>query len=182
MQNIRKLRSLLDELSDENNYLFTVQDFSPAFPDLSYNALKALISRSAKQSVLRRVCTGLYVNPRIPFPRDLLLYHAAGKLRSSFFHYLSLETVLSEAGVISQIPIQWITLMSSGRSYTFDCGSFGTIEFIHTKRRPADVMNGLTYDHRYFLWRANVNLALQDMRYTGRPLDLVDWSVVHELV
>lgn len=36
--------------------------------------------------------------------------------------------------IISQIPINRITLMSSGRSSIINCGTFGSIEFIHTKK------------------------------------------------
>lgn len=72
--------------------------------------------------------------------------------------------------------------MSSGRSYTVDCGEFGSIEFIHTKKKPADIADRLVYDTRYKLWRAEIDLALEDMRSTGRSLDLIDWGVVDELV
>ena len=54
--------------------------------------------------------------PEVHYPSDLVLYHAAARLRADALCYLSLESVLSDAGVISQIPINWITLMTSGRS------------------------------------------------------------------
>jgi hypothetical protein len=135
-----------------------------------------------KDGLLMRVCRGIYLNPRVEYPRGLLLYHTAAKRRAGEFNYLSLETVLSEAGVISQIPIAWISLMSSSRSYTVDCGDFGSIEFIHTKKNPNDIADRLVYDTRCRLWRAKVVLALEDMRSTGRSMDLIDWRVADELV
>lgn len=181
MQGQSKLRRILDDLSDGEHYLFSISDFLAVFPDLSYNGLKSLLSRAAMNGILERVCSGIYLNPRADFPADLILYHTAAKYRSVFFNYLSLETVLSDAGVISQMPMNWITVMSSGRSYMVQCGRFGTIEFIHTKKRPEDLEGRVVYDSRCRLWRANAELALQDMRQTGRPMDLVDWSIAHEL-
>lgn len=140
------------------------------------------MSRSVKDGLLVRVCRGIYLNPRVEYPRGLVLYHTAAKLRAGDFNYLSLETVLSESGVISQVPIAWISLMTSGRTYTVECGEFGTIEFIHTKKHPDDIADRLIYDSRYRLWRARVDLALEDMRSTGRSMDLIDWRLADELV
>jgi hypothetical protein len=103
-------------------------------------------------------------------------------LRASTFNYISLETSLSDAGAISQMPINWITLMSAGRSNTIDCGVWGSIEFVHTAKRPDAVASQLHYDTRCHLWRASLALALQDMRATRRNLDLIDWSAVNEPV
>ena len=106
----------------------------------------------------------------------------AARLRADAFNYLSLETVLSDAGVISQAPINWISLMSSGRSHVVDCGDSGHIEFVHTAQRPDDVAGELVYDPDRHLWRASVRQALRDMKATRRSLELVDEEVLHELV
>ncbi len=182
MQVMKKLRNTLESLSDREHYLFRVSDFYSVFPEHSYAALKMLLSRAVKDGLLVRVCRGIYLNPRVEYPRGLVLYHTAAKLRAGEFNYLSLETVLSEAGVVSQIPIAWISLMSSGRTYTVECGEFGSIEFIHTKKQPDDIADRLIYDSRCRLWRACVGLALEDMRATGRSMDLIDWGVADELV
>lgn len=42
-------------------------------------------------------------------------------------NYISLESALSDAGVISQIPINRVTLMSSGRTATISCGQLGSL-------------------------------------------------------
>jgi hypothetical protein len=182
MQPIKKLSSILDDLASAENYLFTLDDLAGAFPDMNAGALKALLSRAHKNDVLKRVCRGVYLYPRVKYPAGLVLFHAAAKLRADAFNYLSMETVLSDAGVISQIPLNWITLMSSGRSHIVDCGKFGHIEFIHTKRKPPDVAEQLSYDLDCRLWRASVKLALLDMKLTRRSTDLVDWSVADEFV
>ncbi|MDR0795485.1 MAG: hypothetical protein LBE79_05430, partial [Tannerella sp.] len=73
------------------------------FPQKSKDALLVLLGRAVKNGTLERVCKGFYVYTTIDFPRELLLYHLAARLRSETFCYLSLESVLSENGIISQI-------------------------------------------------------------------------------
>lgn len=178
MGSMKRLGRVLESLSDGEHYLFSIRDFYAVFPDLSYSALKALLSRAEKSELLKRVCRGIYLNPRVSYPKGLLLYHAAAKLRAGYFTYISLETALSDAGVISQVLQNWITLMSSGRTYTYSCGDFGTIECVHTKKEPKAIAGELHYDSRCRLWRASVEQAIQDMRDLRRPMDLIDWSAV----
>ena len=116
------------------------------------------------------------------YPRGRVLFHTAALLRADAFNYISLETALSDAGLISQIPIDRITLMSSGRSHLISCGDFGRIEFVHTARRPEDVAHQLAYDSACRLWRASSALALRDMRATRRDLSLVSPEVPRESV
>jgi hypothetical protein len=181
MQPIQYLRQQLEALATVEHYLFRPADLRALLPTLSDGAFKTLLSRCAKHGPLERLCRGLYLYTSRA-SKGLLLFHAAARLRAHEFNYLSLETVLSESGVISQIPMQWISLMSSGRSSMIRCGRFGTIEFIHTRHRPQAVANELQYDPRYRLWKASVPLALEEMRRTRRALDLIDWSVANEFI
>lgn len=182
MQPIKQLIRTLAELASAEHYLFSLADLRALLPALSEAAFKTLLSRAVSEGHLARVCRGLYLYERVDYPRGLLLFHAAARLRADAFNYISLETALSDAGVISQIPINWITLMSAGRSNIIRCGAWGSIEFVHTRKRPDDVAEQLHYDRRCHLWRASVALALQDMRATRRNMELIDWSVVNELV
>ena len=182
MQPIKYLIRSLADLANAEHYLFMPADLRALLPDLSEAAFKTLLSRAVSDGPLARVCRGVYLYERVDHPRGLLLFHAAARLRADTFNYISLETALSDAGVISQIPINWITLMSAGRSNIIRCGAWGTIEFVHTRKRPDDVGKQLRYDARCHLWRASVALALQDMRATRRNMDLVDWGVVNESV
>lgn len=181
-QPIKNLALLLEQWADQQNYLFASSDLRSAFPDLTTGAFKALLARAARSGLLKRVCKGIYLYPRVSYPAGLVLFHTAAKLRADFFNYLSLETVLSDAGVISQMPLYWITLMSSGRSHIVPCHDFGHIEFVHTKRRPNDVAEQLTYDPRCRLWRASIALALYDMKCTRRCTELIDWDLAYELI
>ena len=182
MQPIKKLTTVLGAITDEEHYLFTLSDLHGAMPEQSASGFKALVCRGEKDGLLKRVCRSLYLYPKVDYPQGLLLFHAAARLRAGEFNYISLESALSDAGVISQIPMNWITVMSSGRTTTVSCGAFGTIEFIHTKRRPENLASQLNYDSRCHLWRASVRLALKDMNVTRRNTDLVDMEAVDELV
>jgi predicted transcriptional regulator of viral defense system len=182
MQPIRHLTRSLESLATADHYLFTPDDLRALLPHTSESAFKTLLSRAVRSGHLARVCRGLYLYDRADYPRGLVLFHAVARLRADTFNYISLETALSDAGVISQMPIDGITVMSSGRSNTIRCGVWGTIAYVHTSRSPDEVAHELHYDQRCHLWRASVGLAVQDMRATRRDMDLIDWSVVHESV
>lgn len=182
MQPMRRLVDGLKALGSREHYLFTPGDLRSLLPDLSVAAFKTLLSRAVKEGHLARVCRGLYIYPETLPSDGLLLFHVAARLRADTFTYISLETALSDAGVISQIPMNYISLISSGRSNKISCGRWGTIEFVHTTQKPSELMTHLFYDSRCGLWRANSAQALRDMRMARRNLDLIDWSVVDDIV
>jgi len=153
--------------------VFALGDLRALLPNHKEGAFRSLIARLETSGELRRVCRGIYVLPDSPLPGSELLGCTAARLRPHRFNYLSLETVLSDAGIISQILLGRITLMSSGRSNVIPCGAYGTIEFVHTQRTAAQLASQLTYDSRNHLWRATPDLALRDMRITRRDTGLV---------
>lgn len=179
---MKYLTNWLDHHANSEHYLFTLRDLKALCPDLSTAAFKTLLSRTVCAGHLSRVCRGLYVYKRAMKPNGLLLFHAAALLRANEFNYISLETVLSDAGVISQIPLNWISIMSSGRSNTISCGEFGTIEFVHTRQKPDYIRGQLSYDENCRLWRATVSLAVRDMKVTHRNCDLIDWDIANEFI
>lgn len=168
MQPMKHISEWLLENANNQRYLFTFHDLRSLCPELSDSAFKTLLSRAASSRLLIRVCRGIYLFKKALPADGLLLFHTATLLRANEFNYLSLETALSDAGVISQIPINWISIMSSGRSNIISCSDYGTIEFIHTTQKPTDIMEQLTYDHQCSMWRASISLALRDMKATHR--------------
>jgi len=180
MQPLKKLSQALEKLADREHCMFSPSDLAAVLPDC--RQLPVLLSRATKAGVLKRVCRGIYLYPKTDYAIGHLLFHAAARLRADAFNYISLETALSDAGVISQVPMNWITLFSSGRSHVVDCGDFGHIEFVHTEQRPEDLRGELTYDLERHLWRASVRQALRDMKATRRSMDLADMEVARELV
>lgn len=180
MQPLKQLGETLRALADRDHCVFAVSDLAAAVPECGQ--LAVLLSRATKAGLLRRVCKGIYLYPVPDYPAGNLLFHAAARLRAGEFNYISLETALSDAGVISQMPINWISLMSSGRSHVVDCGDYGHIEFVHTAQKPDDIAPELSYDAGCHLWRASVPQAMRDMKATRRSLELADPEVLHELV
>lgn len=181
-QPIKQLIGEIDRLATPQACLFTPDDLRALLPNLSDSAFRTLLSRAAKNSVLRRVCRGLYIYERAKPDRGRLLYAVVNKLRPLSLNYLSLESLLSDAGVISQILINRITVMSSGRSNIIDCGPWGSVEFVHTRQKPSELVGQLVYDTEYGLWRATVPQARRDMKVTQRNLDLIDWSIADDFV
>ncbi|MBN1182285.1 MAG: hypothetical protein JXB49_08365 [Bacteroidales bacterium] len=180
MQGIKILRDTLDRLCDYDHYLFSSSDFKSLFPEMGEQSFKTLLSRAQAGGVLKRVCRGIYLYDRKGFPGGEVLFHTASRLRANHFNYLSLESVLSEEGIISQIPINRITLMSSGRSNIIDCGRWGAIEFIHTRKKPENLIGRLKYDKKRRLWKAQNDLALEDLKAVGRNLDLIDRERIYD--
>lgn len=182
MQPIKRLTELLERHADSEHYLFSLSDLRVALPDIANNSLHVLLTRAAEKGVLTRVCRGIYVREQAMRNDGLLLFHVAARLRADEFNYISMETALSDAGVISQLPMQWVTIMSSGRSNSIACDRWGTIEFVHTRNTPEKVADRVSYDARCGMWRAGIDLALQDMRRAKRPMDLINWELANELV
>ena len=182
MQPIKRLTEILEQHADSEHSLFALSDLRAAMPDLSDAALHVLLNRAVGKKVLARVCRGIYVREQAMTNDGLLLFHVAVRLRANAFNYISLESALSDAGVISQLPQQWVTIMSSGRSNTISCGRWGNIEFVHTRNTPQKVAERVSYDTRCGMWRATIDLALQDMRRARRPMDLINRELADELI
>lgn len=180
MQPLKQLSETLRSLAGPEHCVFAPSDLAAAVP--ACGQLAVLLSRATKAGLLKRVCRGIYFYPVPGYRSGNLLFHAAARLRAGEFNYISLETVLSDAGVISQVPMNWISLMTSGRSHVVNCGDYGNIEFVHTAQRPEDICGELSYDADRHLWRASVRQALRDMRATRRSMELVDEEVALELV
>lgn len=165
---------LLTSHANRPGRLYSSTAFRALFPELSQGAYRALLHRAEKRGLLERVCQGVYQYVGAPDNSGLILFHAAALLRARHFNYISLETALSDVGLISQMPIAWVTIISTGRSAEVNCGRFGTIEFVHTEREMSQIADDLTYDSDRHLFRASPELALADMRRFNRStIDLV---------
>lgn len=182
VQPMLKLIRELRQLAGREECLFALVDLRALLPEHSMSAFKSVVARLEKRGDLVRVCRGIYMLPDSTLRGSEVLGRAAARLRADHLNYLSLETVLSSAGLVSQIPINRITLMSSGRSNLISCGVYGDIEFVHTRKTAAELGPELSYDTDHCLWRASVGLALRDMRDTRRDTGLVKWDEAVEFV
>jgi len=182
MQPIMTIQSELSRIPERKRRVFSLTDLRVLLPEHDAGAFKSVVTRLERRGGLTRVCRGIYVMPDCDLRGSELLGHVAARLRAAHFNYLSLETVLSDAGVISQIPVNRIMLMSSGRSNVISCGAYGTIEFVHTRKKAEELAAELSYDSRFQLWRASVPLALRDMKDTRRDTGLMDEETANEFI
>lgn len=173
MQTQAVLEKTLSNLVDSEHFLFSETDFLPIFPSLTVQNIRMSLSRAVKNGILERVCKGIYLYPKKGFDSSVVLFKAASKLRADFFNYVSLETVLSQAGLISQMPLGWITVMTTGRRGIINCGRFGSVEFIHTQKTLEKIMPDLHLESKTGMFWASAELALKDMKDAKRPLDLI---------
>ena len=104
--------------------------------------------------------------------------HIARNLRRGELTYESLESALSRHGVISQIPINRLTLMTTGRSGEYRT-PYGVIEFTHTKQPVANILPELIERENHALPLASKQLAYANLRSVRRNLDLVDEGELH---
>lgn len=58
------------------------------------------------------------------------------------YNYINLESALSECGIISQISIDRLPIMTTDRKGEYKT-SYGVIEFTHTKRSVTDILDNI---------------------------------------
>lgn len=182
MQPIMALQNGLNEISERSGRIFALTDLKALLPEHDEGAFKSVVTRLERRGGLIRICRGIYAAPDCALRGSELLGRVAARLRARQFNYLSLETVLSDAGVISQIPVNRIMLMSSGRSNVISCGAYGSIEFVHTRKKPEELADELSYNAQFQLWRASIPLALRDMKDTRRDTGLINKEIANEFI
>ncbi|OKP03645.1 type IV toxin-antitoxin system AbiEi family antitoxin [Xenorhabdus eapokensis] len=168
----------LNKLDQQGHYVFTHKDLAKLFSEDSKRAFEAGLSRLVKQGVLLRACKGVYVYALSRHKGLHTLELIAKAIRRGEYNYVSLESALSEYGAISQIPIDRLTVMTTGRKGEYHT-PFGTIEFTHTKRSVSDIIN-----HIHFVGRplrlANKQAAYRDLKRVGRNTHLVEEDIIYE--
>jgi hypothetical protein len=156
----------------QSRTVFALTDLSKIFNEDTPKTLQAGLNRLVKEGILLRPVRGIYVF-NLAHHRDAhLIEHIAKALRRGEYNYVSLESALSEYGVISQIPIDRLTVMTTGRKGTYTT-PFGTIEFTHTKRQINPAGNDLKQVERP-LRLASKTIAWRDLKRVGRNLHLVN--------
>lgn len=167
--------------SDRNFAAYTLAEgasFSVLMGGLRPGYAKLAAKRLADQGVLIRAARGIYVNPHARSRpsnarRGLLRF-----LRPREISYVSLETKLSEAGAISQIPTA-LTCMTTGFPGRFET-PWGAIEFTHTDRKIT-IGTDLVVQEDGVL-EATVRTAVRDLRRVGRNLDLIDDQALDDAI
>ena len=160
-------------------WLFDTAMLAGLFPKESMRTLNNSIMRHCARGYLLRVRKGLFANPTARSGAMYKLEAVVGYLRPDDINYISQESRLSDLGVISQIPRSHLTLMTTGRSQTFDT-TYGTIEFTHTSRSPTDILDNCMLNKATGLLEASPDLALSDLKRARRNMNLVHLEDMEE--
>jgi len=157
----------------KGKYVFTKHELAKLFPEDSSKTLTEGLNRLIKSGLLQHACRGIYVNKDAQSFDRFVIERIAKALRYGEYNYVSLESLLSEYGVISQIPIDRLTIMTTGRSGVYKT-PYGIIEFTHTKRSIIDIINNTTIIDERPLRLATKATAWRDLKRVGRNTLLVN--------
>jgi predicted transcriptional regulator of viral defense system len=157
--------------------VFARRELAKLFPRDNAKAFAEGLTRLVRAGFLVRACRGVYVNPRAHSLDSRVIERIARALRPGAYSYVSLESALSESGAISQIPLDRLTVMTTGRKGVYET-PYGVIEFTHTKRPVADILNGIRQIAGRPLRVATPSVAWRDLKRVGRNVSMVDPEAV----
>ena len=149
------------------------RDIEKLFPEESAKSMDQSLKRMVADGILQRAARGLYVNPVAASKNRWIAEEVAKALRPGNLSYVSLESMLSEYGVISQIPINRMTVMTTGASGLIET-PYGTIEFTHTKRSTAEIVRHTVVVKGRPLRIATKPAAIRDLLRVGRNVNMMD--------
>lgn len=172
----RRIRAL----TSPERFLFSSRSLYTLLPDKTPQAADVFIGRAVQKGVLLRLCKGLFMHADCTPSTDAVLFGAAAFLRADDLYYLSLESVLSAHGCISQIPINRLTFITTGRKLVSSIHTFGTVEFVHTDRLPSQFLPRLSVHPLYRCLVASPGLAYADLQRSRRNVDLLNKEFLHE--
>jgi hypothetical protein len=163
--------SILTKWDKQGLYVFSKKDLAKLF-DEQGDKLSETLKRLQKQGVLLRVARGVYMYSHSSHKDSHTIEEIALKLRQGHYSYMSLESILSEYGRISQIPVGRITVMTTGRSGEFFT-PFGVIEFTHTDLDLPTLLENTIQIEGSPLPIAQEDFALRNLRRVGRNVNML---------
>lgn len=152
--------------------IFQHRDLKKTFHEDTERNLNETLKRLVKNQILERVARGIYL---YTLSKDRFSSYTleiiAKTLRRGEYSYVSLESALSEYGVISQIPVDRLTVMTTGRKGEYKT-RYGVIEFTHTKKSVPDIIDSIRTVGRP-LRVATQETAIRDLKRVGRNVHLI---------
>jgi predicted transcriptional regulator of viral defense system len=171
--NRQEAAGVLADWDRKGRHVFTKRELAKLFPRDNAKSFAEGLRRLVRSGQLVRACRGVYVNPAAHSLDSRVIERIARALRPGAYNYVSLESLLSEAGAISQIPLDRLTVMTTGRKGTYET-PYGVIEFTHTRRPPASVLAGIRETAGRPLRIATPAVAWRDLKRVGRNVHMVD--------
>lgn len=163
---------MLDFLEANSMWIFDINFVCFYFKTSHKQNVKIALNRFTKKGLIERLARGLYANIRTNSRPRYPLEQIASTLRHKTTIYLSLESVLSEEGLISQIPNR-LTFISKNRTQTFKT-PYGIIEFVYTKTSLENFHKDCYYDKERGVYVANKQKAIDDIYRHNRSIDLYE--------
>ena len=163
---------VLSHWDAQGRFVYTLNDLAKLFPGDKPRTLQEAVNRLVKAEFLQRVGQGVYLYTYAKSKDAHVIEHISKAMRRGEYNYVSLESALSEYGAISQIPVDRLTVMTTGRKGEYRT-PYGTIEFTHTSRRVADLLESFK-DVGRPLRLAKLAAAWRDLKRVGRNVQLVD--------
>lgn len=166
----RQLLEMLDFFDSKRIWAFRLNAIRMYFNNEDEKSIQIALNRHTKNGIITQCARGVYANPRGKKPLFVREYLAL-MLREQFTFYLSLESVLSEEGLISQIPNR-LTFVSKDRSRVFNT-PYGILEFVHSEKKD-DFLKDCYYDNKRLIWVASKEKAIKDLYRHRRSVDLYE--------
>ena len=135
--------------------------------------LRSTIRRLTDVRIIERVARDLYWHHTTASTRYRPVEEIAALLRIGSTCYVGMESAASRWGIISQIPVDRLTVVTSGREGIFPT-PFGTIEFIHTAADALEIMTNTVDVPDSPLRLATKRYTVIGLKRARRSLDLID--------
>lgn len=154
-------------------FVFTRGELASIFYNDNPEAFAMGLRHLVNDRLLSRPCRNVYVNHNaLSISYTYILEHVASALRRDFHNYVSLESALSEYGVVSRVPMR-LTVMTTGRRGSFNT-EYGVIEFTHTSRDRINIMRGSIAVPDRPMRIAHKRIAWRDFKRAGRDVKLIN--------
>jgi predicted transcriptional regulator of viral defense system len=175
--NITTALNRMKDWDNKGKYVFLTKDLATIFYEDSPKTLMESLARLTKSGIFERVCKGVYLFTYTKHKDANIIEIIAKTLRRGFYNYISLESALSELGAISQILMDRLTVMTTGRKGEYST-PYGVIEFTHTQRDEIELLKQIYTTDRP-LKVAKLETAIRDLKRVGRNTHLLDWGVIN---
>jgi predicted transcriptional regulator of viral defense system len=170
--NRRSAEQVLRHWDKRGRYVFARRALAKLFAEESPKTFTEGLNRMVRSGLLLRACRGVYLNPHANCFDAHVLERIALALRPGEYNYLGLESVLAEYGEISQIPVDRLTLVTTGRKGNYRT-PYGVIEFTHTQRAVGDILSHIRPVADRPLRIASKEAAWRDLKRVGRNVAMV---------
>lgn len=174
MSKLRKISEVtLKSKKSGHSGLFTTNDLALLINSEVDSNFPKFLHKAVKAGVLEKVCTNVFINPLVPPEGKGVLVKIANIIHWNKFVYISMESQLSYLGIISQVIMDRLTVMTTGRSGVIKT-KYGTIEFTHTSRTIESIKDEIYFDPDIGAFRATKEKALKDLKRVGRNINMIE--------